>query len=189
MTIAKIDTQLLLLETILRNNGISQKVIQSVKTRALRSARRQTGEFPSNRHSRWKLKRRDPQYGTEKQSKLVCIKLLLDLLQFENAPTLQPADQEIVEKMAGRKVISGTYRDPLTLEGFDFNDFVKVTDNPSHGYSPYHMGHLNPRIQPKHMDSNVAWMSKESNVLQGDLTIDEARKKILAIADRIKQCN
>lgn len=82
------------LKKILKQNGFSQKLISAIETRALRSDRRQTGVFQSNRHSRWTLIHdhpdhgTDPQYGTEVDCKTILLILLLCTLEFRNAPAI-----------------------------------------------------------------------------------------------------
>lgn len=73
-----------------RDAGVPANLLQGVSTRALRSARRQTGEFRSNRQSRWTLDERDPQYGTETDCKIINIRLLGILCEFLNGPPERP---------------------------------------------------------------------------------------------------
>lgn len=63
------------LDKALRKAGIHTKLIGAVATRALKSGRRKTGEFPSNRANRWSLKVGDPQFGTELDCRIIYLKL------------------------------------------------------------------------------------------------------------------
>lgn len=86
-TLAEVNRDLRALRRLFRTNGIRNNLIESINTRALKSGRRQTGVFPSNRNSRWTLifqhpkHGTDPQYGTEIDCKIINIKLLLWILQ------------------------------------------------------------------------------------------------------------
>jgi len=90
----ELDRDIKELTKVLKANGFPDKLINAIKTRALRSGRRQTGVFKSNRHSRWTLIHdhpehgTDPQYGTEEDCKIILIRLLLTTLEFLNAPRI-----------------------------------------------------------------------------------------------------
>src|SRR5260370_38686682 len=72
----------------LRQAGIHQKLIAAVETRALRTGRHKTGEFPSNRHNRWTQKPADPQFGTETDCRATFLKLWGMLFCFTTAPAI-----------------------------------------------------------------------------------------------------
>ena len=59
----------------LREAGISSKLVGAIRTKALRTGRKVTGEFATNRDPRWTLDPVHPQYGTEIDSKIVFVKL------------------------------------------------------------------------------------------------------------------
>ena len=178
----RINKDLKIIKKQLRKVDVPNKAIQSIGTRALRSGRRLTGEFRSNRNSRWLLSYNDPQYGTEIHCKLIFIKLLGRLMQFDRAPITTDTI-----KCFGVYLNFETlpYKDPLTKEVLSYEQFIDETINPKHGHSSFHMGHLNPQLQPKHLFKNVDWMTKRSNLIQGDMTIKEASDKLLKIGSAI----
>lgn len=127
MTLQDINHDLRELKKILRENGFPSNLISPIETRALRSGRRQTGIFRSNRQSRWTLihddaaQGTDPQYGTEEDCKTILIILLLTTLEFKNAPEIH--DPKIVElsgRYLNRPLKQGSFRDALLLEFLDF---------------------------------------------------------------------
>src|SRR3989339_1685019 len=123
MTIQNLNRDLRELKRILKSNGFPSNLIPAIETRALRSGRRQTGIFKSNRQSRWTLIHddpvhgTDPQYGTEEDCKTILIILLLTTLEFKNAPTINdPKIEELSERYLNRALMPGTFRDYLLLE-------------------------------------------------------------------------
>ena len=172
------------LKKALRKAGIHKKLIGAVETRALKSGRRKTGEFPSNRDPRWSLKPGDPQIGTELDCRLIYLKLWGMILSFANAPEIPPDAKATLEAYLGTPVVPGTYRDPLTLELLDFWAFAAEAEAPKAGRSAFHLGHTDPTAIPRHTPDNVAWQSHRSNLIQGDLTIPQARTRIVEIIAR-----
>lgn len=174
--IAEVDLHRMMIKRELRLHGVPGNLITSVMTRALRSGRRQTGEFQSNRDSRWTLNERDPQYGTEIDCKIIELRLFAMALQFDDAPTISPAVRSVLEeRYIGEPIIPGTYRDSLLLERMNFDEFVLESTNPRHGSSNFHLGHEDPTLSPKHVPSNISWRSHRSNLIQGNMTLRESR--------------
>ena len=107
------------------------------------------------------------------------------LLAFSNPP---PVDAQTIDLLAkrylGAQPEAGTYRDSLLLEALDFEHFAEEAANPKHGVSNYHLGHENPTMQPKHVPRNVAWRTHRSNLIQGDMTLREARIYIIKLIAR-----
>ncbi|MCY3813537.1 MAG: hypothetical protein OXH15_17215 [Gammaproteobacteria bacterium] len=68
-----------------READVADTILQGIERRAIRSGRRQTGQFQSNREPRWRLATADPQYGTEVDCKIIELRLLGFLLAFSNA--------------------------------------------------------------------------------------------------------
>ena len=151
----------------------------------MKSGRRQTGTFRSNRDPRWRLVKRDPQYGAEKDCRIIELRLVGFLLAFLNPP---PVDEQaialLVERYLGADPKPGTYRDSLLLEPLDFEQFAEESGNPTHGTASFHIGHEDPTIQPKHVPQNVAWRTHRSNLIQGDMTLREARIYIIRLIAR-----
>jgi len=159
-----------------RKLGVPQKLLQNVSTRALRSGRRQTGEFQSNRTSRWLLSPNDPQYGSEIDCQTIEIRLLAMSLQFDNAPIPSPEIKSLLEtRYLGETISPGSYRDSFLLERMNFKEFILEITDPVHGSSNYHIGHEDPTLIPKHVPSNISWRSHRSNLIQGNMTLRDAR--------------
>jgi hypothetical protein len=192
VTLEQIDTDLRRLKKLLRSvEGFPSNLISAIETRALRSGRRQTGIFRSNRHSRWKLiyddpeHGTDPQYGTEADCKQILIQLLLTTLEFKNAPQINdPLIPELSNRYLGRELRPGSYRDSLLLEFLDFQVLRAEAESPTHGLSQFHLGHEDPTRSPRHVPENVAWRTLRSNLIQGDMTLRQARIYIVKLIAR-----
>lgn len=165
----------------LRAAGIPVGVLDAVSTRALRSGRRQTGAYRSNRASRWKLDAKDPQFGTEADCKRILLRLLGMMLDFKSAPTVDDETRKVLEQYVDAPIAPGTYRDALTKELLDFQDFLA---EPTPGRSNFHIGHVDPTATPRHTPGNVSWRSARSNLIQGDLTLPQARTKFVELIAR-----
>ena len=168
----------------LREAGIHRKLIAAIETRALRTGRRPTGEFRSNRHTRWTRNLADPQYGTELDCRVIFLKLWGMMLCFINAPKLGTDTNARIEEYLGAPIQSGTYRDPLTLEHLDYAAVAAELEAPKAGRSAFHLGHQDPTAIPRHTPENIAWRSDRSNLIQGDLTLPQARTRIVEIIAR-----
>ena len=168
----------------LRAAGLPNKLISAIETRALRSGRRQTGEFRSNRDPRWKLKASDPQYGSESDCRKIFFRLSATLLEFDGAPQVDAGTQALLEKRLGRKLQPGTFRDEVTLEKLSYPDVVTEVLNPTPGISAIHIGHRDPTLKPRHVPENIEWRTERSNLIQGNLTLREARTKLVELIAR-----
>jgi len=189
--IAKLKRDARRFKKLLRGHGYPDKLLSSIDTRALRSGRRQTGPFQSNRNPRWTLvhddpeRGTDPQYGTEIDCRRIQLILLLGTLEFSNAPAVNdPVVAELAQRYLGRDLQPGSYRDSLLLEHLDFEALKAEALDPSHGKSSFHLGHEDPTQVPKHVPENVAWRSLRSNLIQGDMTLREARIYIIKLIAR-----
>jgi len=190
-TVEQLNQDLRALKRILRENDFPPNLISAIETRALRSGRRQTGIFRSNRDSRWSLIHdhpdhgTDPQYGTEADCKTILIILLLTTLEFKNAPVIGHGNiEEFSQRYLERSLVPGSYRDSLLLEYMDFLVLRAEADNPTHGKSEFHLGHEDPTRVPKHVPENVAWRTLRSNLIQGDMTLRDARIYIIKLIAR-----
>lgn len=174
-----------------KQEDFPSRLISAVETRALRSGRRQTGVFKSNRNSRWTLIHdspeygTDPQYGTEQDCKRILVQLLLTTLEFRNAPQIDDLLlEELSKRYLGRPLRPESFRDSLLLEFLDFQVFRAEAESPTHGQSQFHIGHENPTLSPKHVPENVAWRTLRSNLIQGDMTLRQARIYIIKLIAR-----
>jgi hypothetical protein len=189
--LAVVDSDIKRLKKVLRDEGFPNNLISAIETRALRSGRRQTGIFKSNRDPRWRLIHddpthgTDPQYGSELDCKVILIILLLTTLEFRNAPHIvNPIINELSMRYLGRALRRNGYRDSLLLEYLDFNALRAEADAPTHGHSQFHIGHQDPTRVPKHAPINVAWRTLRSNLIQGNMTLRQARIYILKLIAR-----
>jgi hypothetical protein len=184
-TIEEADADRRTVKSALRVSGVPHRIINGIETRALRSGRRQTGLFQSNRNPRWTLQQADPQYGTELNCKIIEMRLMGMLLQFTGAPEIAGNVSELLHrKYLGSPIQAGIYRDSLLLEEMEYAEFVAETLQPTHGVSNFHIGHEDPKITPKHTPENVAWRSHRSNLIQGDMTLRQARIYIIKLIGR-----
>lgn len=191
MSLEEVNQDVRQLKKLLRSSGFPPNLLSAIETRALRSGRRQTGVFQSNRQSRWTLIHdhpthgTDPQYGTEEDCKKILIILLLTTLEFKNAPGIN--DGLIIElsnRYLGRTLVPESYKDSLLLEFLDFQELRAEAEDPTHGKSEFHIGHLDPKLTPKHVPENIAWRTLRSNLIQGDMTLREARIYIIKLIAR-----
>ena len=183
--IAIIDKHRRLVKRAFKDSGVPKKLVSGIETRALRSGRRQTGEFQTNREPRWKLDPKNPQFGTERDCKVIQLRLYGMLLAFDNPPALDLEVRKLLERhYIGEALESGTYKDSLLLERMDYRNFVAEIENPKHGFSNFHIGHEDPTIHPKHIPANITWRSSRSNLIQGDMTLREARIYIIRLIGR-----
>jgi hypothetical protein len=173
----------------LRAAGVPSKTVAAIRTKALLTGRKLTGEFATNRDRRWELDPKHPQYGTEIDCRTIFIKLAAQIFCFDNAPPLPatlsrvpkvikelaPHLSSICEAYLGHPVAPGTYCDALLLERFDFKDLVAEGLDPVHGHSSFHIGHEDPTQKPKHTPANVGWRTYRSNLIQGNMTLRQAR--------------
>lgn len=180
----QVDADLKAVRKALRQLGAPSKLLRSVSTKAEMSQRRQTGEFARNRGKRWTLDLRDPQYAPELDCKLIHMELLGMVCEFANAPVIDDATAEIFARYIGHRPIPNTYRDALTKERLDYNAFIYEATHSVHGKSLFHIGHEDPTRQIKHAPDNVSWRSHRSNLIQGDMTLREARTKLVELIGR-----
>jgi hypothetical protein len=184
VSVEELDREIRRVRAGLRAVGIPLKLLDSIKTKAQMSGRRTTGPFKGNRRARWLLDHADPYYGTEEDSKTIHLRLLGMLCEFANAPVPEAETCEILEKYIGHSPLAGTYRDALTLEKLDYEAFENEALTPRHGDSDFHIGHEDPTISPKHVPENVSWRGKRSNLIQGNMTLREARTKLVELIGR-----
>jgi hypothetical protein len=114
----------------------------------------------------------------------VLLKLYATLLEFEGAPSVEGDALRALERSLGRSLQPSSFRDELTLERLSYTDVVGEVLNPKPGISALHIGHRDPTMQPRHVPDNVEWRTERSNLLQGNLTLPEARTKFLELIAR-----
>jgi hypothetical protein len=184
MSITEVDAEVRAVKRALREAGVPSKLVGNIATRALRSGRRQTGEFRSNRDSRWTLQPNDPQFGTEEDCKIILLRLYATLLEFEGAPQVSEEIRARLETRLGRTLTPDSFRDELTLEKLSYTEVAAEALDPRPGISGMHIGHRDPTLRPMHIPGNIEWRTERSNLIQGNLTLREARTKLVELIAR-----
>ncbi len=160
---------------------LTKKNIDKIKTKTYLTDRSQTGKDQTNRAKRWEVLDGDFQHATLEECWSVERKLLRDLVYFSNFP------EDVKNKLITAGAISKSKcitRCPVTWVELDYTDFACES---KHGESPFQVGHLNPlKSGGKHEGQNVAWMTEDGNRIQGDLKLDEVRKMLIDIYQRMQ---
>ncbi|MEW6750862.1 MAG: hypothetical protein AB1505_07775 [Candidatus Latescibacterota bacterium] len=116
---------------------------------------------------------------------MILIQLLLTTLEFRRAPRIEHPDlADLGHAYLGRQLQPGSYRDMLLLEYLDFEELRAESEAPRHGHSDFHIGHVDPTRVPKHVPESVAWRTLRSDLIQGDMTLREARIYIIRLIAR-----
>jgi hypothetical protein len=126
----------------------------------------------------------DPQYGSESDCKTILLRLYATLLEFEGAPTVDPGTRSTLERHLGRPIVPDSFRDELLLEKLSYPDVVAEVAEPTPGVSAIHIGHRDPTQVPRHVPDNVEWRTERSNLIQGNLTLRQARTKLVELVAR-----
>jgi hypothetical protein len=167
-----------------RAASVPRKLITSIETKALRTGRKQTGEHATNRQNKWSIKPSSPQHATERDCRIIFIMLCAMVFEFENAPPLAQEARALFESYLQRSIKTGTYKDELLLEKLDYNRLREDCLSAQHGYAVYHIGHQDPSRSPRHVPDNVGWRTSRSNLIQGDMTLREARIYLVKLIGR-----
>lgn len=183
-TTAELGKELKQVRKALKAAGVPEKLIDATATRALRTGRRTTGEFKTNRASRWKANPHDPQYGSEQHCKLILLRLYATLLEFDGAPSVDANTKTVLENRLGRPIKPDSFRDELMLERMSFADLVAEAEASTQGVSSLHIGHRDPTLKPRHTPDNVEWRTERSNLIQGNLTLRDARTRFVELIAR-----
>jgi hypothetical protein len=86
--LSEVEQHIKLVRKALRDAGVPQKTIKSIQTKALKTARKQTGEHATNRASRWTLAAVHPKYATQHDCKIIFVKLCAQVFCFDGAPKM-----------------------------------------------------------------------------------------------------
>lgn len=174
--------EFLLSKTGSRKNLFSKILKDKLKVKTYLTDRVQTGKHKTNREKRWEAHPESVHFSLRKDCFLIEKKLISQVCHFENFPS------NISTKI--RKLISkekSPYRCPITLKSMNFNKFKNEVQNPSHGISTFHVGHLNPLKSGTkgsvngHNSKNIGWISDDGNRIQGSLSVKETRKLLKKI--------
>jgi hypothetical protein len=164
--------------------GFPKKLVTSIETKALRTGRKQTGEHATNRQNRWSISSDSPQHATERDSRIIFVLLCAMIFEFENAPALAQKARSLFESYLRRRIKRGVYQDALLLEKLDYKKLRDDCLSPQHGYGVYHLGHQDPTRTPRHVPDNIAWRTSRSNLIQGNMTLREARIYLVKLIGR-----
>jgi hypothetical protein len=160
---------------------LTTKNLNKIKTKTYLTDRSQTGKDQTNRAKRWEVLDEDFQHATLEECWSVERKLLQDLVHFTNFPG------DVKYKLIAAGVSSESKhitRCPVTWVELDYMDFVCES---RHGESYFQVGHLNPlKAGGRHEGQNVAWITEDGNRIQGDLNLDEVRKMLIDIYQRMR---
>ncbi|OFS93304.1 hypothetical protein HMPREF3113_11285 [Stenotrophomonas sp. HMSC10F06] len=159
---------------------LDMDTVKKIRTKAYRTDRAQTGTTQTNRAKRWEASYRDYQYANVESCWSVERALLQSLADFSGFPSQARA------LLVAQGLAPATWtmqRCPVTLQVHAFADF---TAQMSIGRSDFHVGHLHPlKAGGRHVGSNVAWLSRDGNRIQGDLSLGDAHSLIRTIAHRL----
>lgn len=160
------------------------KLVAKVTRASGRTARRQTGEWPTNRASRWLLPEEHPQHASQEECARISAKLLAHVLEFDGAPEAPPDVRAVAARILGKDPQPGDYYCPISGLPLSFDEIVDSTDiNPRHGMSVFAMGHVVPLgsladVRGRHVAENVVWMHEWGNRVQGNLSVDQTIAEI-----------
>ena len=131
-----------------------------------------------NRINRWKLPEGHKFYSTRRDGVLVGIKYIFQTLSMDGAPESPQELSDSYSWLTGHDIGPGQFRDPIQLVGVDIGDVIA---NPRLITS----GHLHPLDRGgRHLPENTSLMLKDSNDLQGNLTVEELLDMIQGILQR-----
>ena len=161
---------------------LPSSTVSKIRTKTYLTDRAQTGTDQTNRAKRWEVLSSDFQHATLEECWSVERGLLSDLAHFKGFP--DDKKKEIVEKGLF-DARDGATRCPVTLAELSYEDFVKQS---AHGEADFQVGHLTPlKAGGRHQGANVAWITADGNRLQGDLEIEDVRKLLREIAERMTE--
>ena len=164
------------------NSRLFSKILKDkLKVKTYLTDRVQTGAHKTNREKRWEAHPDSVHFSLRKDCLLIEKKLISQICFFENFP------KKIHAKI--QNLISNEnfpYRCPITLEKMNFKKFKVEVQNPNHGLSTFHVGHLNPLKSERgskngHIFSNIGWISDNGNRIQGSLSLKNTRKLLSKI--------
>lgn len=105
-------------------------------------------------------------------------------LEFNGAPTVPAKVTEAGEAILGHKPIPGAYRCPITGREMSFEQMLKEAQDPQHGRSVFHVGHVRPKARGgANTPENTYWTTDLGNRIQGDKTWADTVKIIVEMAE------
>lgn len=163
-----------------------QILVDKIKTKTYLTDRAQTGDHKTNREKRWETHPNSVQFALRKDCLMIERKLVLQLVEFRNAPNT------LITNLKSEGLIPSEYpiySCPITGIEMCFNEFKSSILMPTHGRSPFQVGHLNPlkaiNTNPSfgHSSQNISWLSENGNRIQGSLTLNEVNQLLEQICE------
>lgn len=160
-----------------------------IKVKTYLTDRAQTGPYQTNREKRWECHTNSVQFASRRTCWAIEHRLLEQVFFFEGFPT---ATRDAAIAAGAIEPHNDVARCPITLQPLSLEAFSNDVLDPSHGRSPFQVGHLNPlktvsRSDPNagHTAANISWISDLGNRIQGDMSLEGTHELILNIADRL----
>lgn len=157
-------------------------ILKKIKTKTYLTDRVQTGNYKTNREKRWESHPNSTHFALRKNCLLIERKLLSQICYFDKFP------QNIYKKIQDKIFQENSpYLCPVTLTPLNFSKLKKELNNPNHGKSNFHVGHLNPLKSEiigssrGHNYKNIGWISDDGNRIQGSLSLKNTRKLLSKI--------
>ena len=157
-------------------NAFKAILKDKIRVKTYLTDRAQTGAYQTNREKRWETHPKSVQYALRTACMEIETSLLLQVACFANA------NKELVNSLQNRGYLPQHFdiaTCPITGEELDYGEFVRDVLHPSHGRSPFQVGHLNPLKTVSsgesygHAASNISWISEDGNRIQGSLSMEE----------------
>jgi hypothetical protein len=161
------------------------RIYAKVALQVRRSPRRQTGVYKTNRENRWTLDPQHPDYTAKDQIPLIEAKLFAMALGFDGAPEDLPDDvRQAAAAILGKQVQAGSYNCPVSGVKMIFALLQQQAQQPVHGRSSFHVGHVRPRaVGGGNTADNTYWISDLGNRIQGDKSWHDTVRTIIEMAE------
>lgn len=169
----------------LRSLCDQSNLVTKVQTKAYLTDRRQTGDYQTNRELRWETHPQSPQFGPKRDCQFVEGKILAQVFEFSNAPTVEDTtDRQVISTFLGRPLDRGSFRCPISGLPIEYEQFIVSVSSPTHGRSEYQVGHLVPLSGDPggHRAENTSWITELGNRVQGEDSRDHVVKEIFRMA-------
>ena len=160
-----------------------------------------TGAHKTNREKRWESHPASVHFATRRDCLGIEASLINQICYFAGFPEDLRRDLEERGLIGFDRIpdaASGSFSDrvarcPITFEPLSYADFKAGVMDPAHGKSAYQVGHLHPLKSVEdsdysgHTPGNISWVSAEGNRIQGERSVEETRRSVLAIAERYRE--
>ena len=166
-----------------------RKVIaDKIKIKTYLTDRVLTGAHKTNREKRWEAHPTSVHFASRSTCMAIEYTLIRQLCRFEGFP--EQSRQMQAAGILPREL--AVFRCPITMDSLSFHDFRDGLDNPTHGKSDFHVGHLNPlkldepgAVGSGHSPENISWISADGNRIQGSLSLADVQSLLRRIAQQM----